>query len=1032
MVAEVRALPAPALPAVRAVAAPAAEVLHATPGRTRLQVEGLREAPALAHFLERELAQQGGVRAASASVWTGNVVVHHAPTLTAAAVAALVRAAVRAQARAATVQERDATPFVELVAQLMAGRDRARAVLAETTGAAAPPWHILGTTDVQALFESDRRTGLTTEAAQERQRLLGENRLPDGPARTRWDILAGQFTSLPVALLAGAAGLSLLTGGVLDAAVILGVVVANGFIGYATERGAEREIESLRRGGPTVARVVRDGIEGDVRVEHVVPGDVLVLKPGTSIAADARVVAATNLSIDESALTGESMPVAKRRRRLEDARTPLADRGNMVWRGTTVTGGEGRAVVVGTGRHTELGRIQLLLSETLSPETPIERQLGQIGDHLVLVAMGICGGVFGVGLLRGYAFLEMARMGIALAASAVPEGLPAAATTTLALGVRRMRARDVLVRTLDAVETLGAVETVCFDKTGTVTENRMQAERVFVSGTRFAVRDGEFVARRADGSEKHRTADEWKELRNLTRISVLCSETRIGRTPAGGRGLSAGNLLQGSATENALVALALSTGVDAKAVRREYPLLTVTRRSENRLFMSTCHRAPRGEGLFAVKGSPEAVLALCSTQLRGGVEVPLEDADRAAILSENDLMAREALRVLGFAFRFTPEPGADPLDGGAAPLTWVGLVGMADPIRPGIEETIRAFHRAGIETALLTGDQRTTAEAVARTIGLDPSGRYAVLDAVDLEALDDAALAEAVRGVRVFARVTPGDKLRIVRALQAQCRVVAMTGDGINDGPALKAADVGIAMGAGGTDVAREVGDIVLERDDLGTLVTAVGEGRTTFANIRKSVHFFLATNLSEIIVMGSAVALGAGMPLNTRQLLWINLISDVFPAFALSLEEAEPDVLDQQPRGAAAPLFTGRDYGRMARESVVLSAGALTTYAWGALRYGLGAQSSSLAFQALTTAQLLHAYHCRSERHGLFSGRLQRRNRALDLAIGGSLLLQLLTVLVPGLRSFLGLAPMGLLDAAVVVGTSAATLLANDALKSR
>ncbi len=802
----------------------------------------------------------------------------------------------------------------------------------------------------------------------------------------------------------------------------MGVVVANAAIAFKTESDAETTIQSLKKLVRPVAHVKRAGQLAEIAVEDVVPGDILVLKPGTYVAADSRLLYAERLSVDESALTGESLPALKTSSPLVGENIPLGDRSNMIYRGTLVTGGQGLAVVVATGRFTELGKLQILVEEATTPQTPLERQLGQVGDTLVLLGCGICGLVFGIGLLRGVALLQMAQTAISLAAAAVPEGLPTVATTTLALGVKNLKQQKVLIRRLAAVETLGSIQTLCLDKTGTITENEMTVARVFAGMRMFQTEEdhGRGALREAATAGDH-------ELAGLLQVGVLCNETEI--IPQ-----DSGYLLSGSATETALVRLALAAGQDIVQLRAANPLLKVEYRSEQRPFMTTYHVTPTGEVFLALKGSPLDVLAMCNWHIKDGVRLPLSARDRLAIEVENDRMANDALRVLGLAYH-QGEANGNFLNNGFNQehngFTWLGLVGLADPIRAGIRGVIAAFHRAGIQTVMITGDQSQTAYAIGKALNLSQGGPLEILDSTNLETMDPETLKALVQRVHVFARVSPAHKLRLVQALQSAGRVVAMTGDGINDGPALKAADVGIAMGHSGTDVAREVADVVLQEDDMAAMVIAIRDGRTTYGNIKKTVHFFLATNISEIMVMFAALAAGLGAPLNTMQLLWINLVSDIFPGLALTLEAPERDVLDQPPRPADEPILSGQEYWRIAQEAATLAAGALGAYGYGLLRYGPGARASTLAFNALTIGQLLHTFSCRSDHHTIFSEALPP-NRWLSLAVGGSILLQLLAMVVPGLRSILGLTPISLLDAAVIAGASVAPLLISEATKQQ
>jgi len=996
------------------------EPIHtAVAGRTRFKVEGLYRSKSLEKLLESRLARLQDISLASANALTGNVLVCYNSGNNPQTIAVLIEGIVSdclnspqpvpslpvpAKAGAAAIGPEDQATVL----------DRFKGLFAYPLEQPAHPWHRLKAEAVLAEWQTSREMGLSLKAVQRNLQKYGANLLPEAEPRSGWEIFLDQFKSLPVALLGVAAGLSVFTGGLADAVLISGVVVINAFIGYKTESESEKTIRSLQTLVRPAALVLREGRLSEIPSEEVTPGDLLVLRPGTYVAADARLVEANHLSVDESALTGESMPVIKDTRPLKRDHIPLGDRINLVFMGTLVTGGEGVAVVVATGIYTEIGLIQSLIGEATSPETPLERQLGQLGNQLVLICCGVCGVVFVMGFMWGFGWLELLRTSICLAAAAVPEGLPTTATTTLALGIRDMRKHHVLIRHLSAVETLGSVQTVCLDKTGTITRNQMTVLRIFTGMRTIKVADGRFL-----GPAGPIPPFASEELEQLLKVSVLCNEIEIYQE--GGD-----YVLRGTPTEGALVHLAILVGLDVTDLRRRYPLLKVNHRSENRLFMGTLHEDPPAGRLFAIKGNPLEVMALCSWHLQDGRKLPLTDEDRQHLEAENEEMAGDALRVLGLAYALGPDESVVENDN----LIWLGMVGMADPIRPGVGEAIRAFHRAGIETVMITGDQSPTAYAIAQELNLSQGGPLEILDATHLAEIEPEVLRALVKRAQVFARVSPSHKLGIVQALQGAGKVVAMTGDGINDGPALKAADVGIAMGRTGTDIAREVADVVLEQDNLDSLIIASRDGRTIYINIRKSVHFFLATNLSEIMLTFVAMAVGLGSPLTAAQLLWINLISDIFPGLALAMEAPEPDILERPPRDPARPLFTGGDYKRMAFESGAITTGALGAYGYGLMRYGLGAQTSTLAFHSLTTGQLLHAISCRSDTHGIFSPGKLPPNRYLTMALGGSLAVQFLTVAVPGLRSLLGLAPVGLLDGLVISGSALLPLVINEATK--
>ncbi len=1023
-------------------------------GRARYKVDGLYRSDALKHHLESGLSHKKGISRISINTSTGSILVLFNSDNTHDTVAALIRDFVRKYRngaspsfpgsfkqeglRAGKQGDRpqrtiDLSRAVKNVR--IKSREKIRKLVGSAEEQAVEAWHALEPSDVLNRLEVTGDSGLTRESAQRNLMKYGPNLLPESVPRSAFSILFGQVNSIPNALLGVAAGLSLFTGGLADAVVIVSVVAINTVIGYVTESQAEKTIHSLKSLVRPSSLVKREGFIKEIPADEVAIGDILVLRPGSYIAADSRLIETSHLSVDESALTGESLPVIKTLQAVADRNILLADRLNMVYMGTLVTGGQGLAVVVATGKYTEIGRIQTLVGEAQPPETPMERQLSTMGTQLVVISGAVCGLVFVIGLLRGYGFLQMLKTSISLAVAAVPEGLPTVATTTLALGIRNMKRHNVLIRHLDAVETLGSVQTICLDKTGTLTMNRMSVVSIHTGMRRVTLDEGRFFS----GAEIINPYA-FEEFLRLIHVSVLCNETEVigmQDDPRHGPDRKTSYeddegkyVLRGSPTENSLIHMAISAGVDILELREKFPLLKISHRSENRNYMSTLHSSIGQSKIIALKGSPGEVLSMCNWHIRDGRKAPLTNDDRYAIETENERMAGDALRVLGLAY-FHMENGDDGFDMKSG-FVWLGLIGMADPIRKGVRELMGLFHQSGIETVMITGDQSPTAYAIGKELNLSNGGQLEILDSTHLANIDPAVMKALCERVHVFVRVSPAHKLQIVQALQGTGRVVAMTGDGINDGPALKAADIGVAMGHTGTDVAREVADIVVEDDNLETMIIAVSQGRTIYNNIRKSVHFLLSTNISEIMVMFTAIAGGMGQPLNAMQLLWINLISDIFPGLALALEPPEPDVLSRPPRSPEDPIIKTSDFKRIAFESGVISAGTLGAYGYGIMRYGIGPRAGTLAFMGLTSSQLLHALSCRSENTSIFDKGKLPPNRYLDLAIGGSMALQVLTLAIPGLRSLLGLSPINLVDALVVGGGATIPLLINEGTKSK
>jgi Ca2+-transporting ATPase len=968
------------------------------PGRARLRVAGLRGRPLGAYHLEDRLNGHAAIRKARASPLTGNLLVlFDAERL---GVDDLIREVVRHWNQASRVAggngERD-SPAIDLA-----------------PSTEHPAWHSLTREPIVARVGTSPDRGLSVAEAAERLSRVGPNRLPVSAPRSTLAILVDQVASLPVLLLAGAAALSIASGALLDAAVILAVVAINAAVGCAMETRAQAIIASLNKLAVPMALVRRDGKELVIPAAELVPGDLMVLRAGYDVPADGRLIQASGLAINESALTGESVSAVKSAETVCPERALIADRANMVFTGTVVTDGAGVAVVTETGRKTELGRVRALVAEAAAPPTPLERQLDAMGRQLVGVSAALCGVAFGLGLLRGVPPLEMLRTAISLAVAAVPEGLPAVATTTLALGMRRMLRRNTLVRRLAAVQALGSTTVICVDKTGTITENRMTVGVWHLDGRDlFPVRDGGL--RDAAGRAIRPGEALGPALERALGVAVLCNEAEL----IWKDGRAAG--IDGSSTEGALLVAALELGIDYRELRPRFPLLSVRPRAEGENWMSTVHAAAPGRRLMMVKGAPEELLRRSASCLRGVLEEPLTPADRRAILTANARMADRGMRVLGLAFAELEEDAQPPWEA----LVWIGLVGLVDPIREGVREAIAACHTAGIRTVIITGDQSQTAVAVGRELGLVRDGHVRVLEASQLARVSPDVLRGLAREIDVFARVSPTHKYQIVRALQAGGQVVAMTGDGVNDAPALKAADIGVALGARGTDLARDLADVVLLDDDFGSIVDAIEQGRVIYANVGKSLRFLLATNLSEVLVTVGAIALGVARPMNALQFLWINLLTDVFPALALAFEPADTRVMTEPPRDPTRPILSRAALTRVAGDAGLISAATLGAYGAALARSGVGASASTVAFTTLTTAQLAYALRCRSDEGSAFSA--LGRNHWLLGALGGTLALQIAAVAVPALRRVLGTTPLGLADWGLVAAGAAGPLVAGE-----
>jgi Ca2+-transporting ATPase len=858
-------------------------------------------------------------------------------------------------------------------------------------GQRAAAWHALEGAEVLDALGVGGTDGLDEAVASERLRRYGPNRLPQPPRVPGWRQFLAQFQDVLVLVLVGATGVSAALGEFGDAVTIAAIVVMNAILGYLQESRAERALSALRALSAPMARVVRGGRRRRVPAEELVPGDVVEVEAGDRLPADIRLLAASGLEVEESALTGESAPVAKHAGTLVGAHLGPADQANMAFMGTVATRGRGTGVVVATGLATQVGQIAGMLAEAQPEPTPLERRLAAMGRTLVAVVLGVCAAVVAVAAWRGEPLYRMLLTGVSLGVAAIPEGLPAIVTVALALGVQRMARRNAIVRRLPAVEALGCATVVGTDKTGTLTRNEMAVRAVWVGGR------GEAFAPWGGGDG----GDPWRaEVRRLVTAAAACCDAAAVRERAGG---GARPEVDGEPTEAALVTAALALGASAREVGGalsrlgELPFDSELRRMAVLL----------PEGVLArsvVKGAPDAVVPLCRRIRRpDGSVAPLDGAAQAEVGRAAEEMASGALRVLAVAERSGLRPSAPPARW-QEDLVLLGLVGLMDPPRPEARGAVARCRAAGVRVVMITGDHPRTAEAVAREVGLDPEG--GVITGADMERWDDAELVRRVAGVRVLARATPRHKLRLVRALKARGEIVAMTGDGVNDAPAVREADVGVAMGRAGTDVTREAAAVVLADDNFATIAAAIEEGRAIYDNVRRFVRYLLACNTGEVLTMFLAAVAGAPMPLLPLQILWVNLVTDGLPALALGLEPADPDTMHRPPRPPRESLFARRLGARIAGRGTVIAVVTLAVFLAG-LRAGHGlAYARTLAFAALTMQQLVYVFECRTE-----SGSPWRRplsaNPWVPLAVLSSLALFALTLYVPALRPLFATVPL-------------------------
>ena len=805
--------------------------------------------------------------------------------------------------------------------------------------------------------------GLSDDEVDRRRRRFGPNTITSLRAASAMRLLLHQFKSPVVYLLGSAAGLALYFGELEECSAIVAVLAINALIGFVTELKAARSIEALRSLGSRSARVRREGRVRLVPAEELVPGDIVVLDAGDAVSADLRLIETSRLSADESTLTGESVTVDKQTHPVSaDAR--LSDRASMLFKGTAITRGSGIGIVVATGVATELGQVTRLVLEADPGSSPLERKLARLSTQLVAVTLGVAAVIGAVGLMAGGDPFLMVEAAIALAVAAIPEGLPIVATLALARGMWRMARQNALVERLSAVETLGATTIILTDKTGTLTENRMTVRRLYT-----ASREIEFETRSPSAGERSRLADDG-EAAALLRIAVLCNDAHLDR---------ADDVGSGDPMEIALLRAGLHAGLRRTTLLHGHHIVRKHAFDPATKMMATVHESGNGF-LVAVKGAPEAVLAAATRVMVVHGEVALDDTMRAEWLARADQFGQHGLRVLACAMKMDMQADSAPYEG----LLLIGLIGLEDPARADVPHAIRDCRQAGIRVVIVTGDHAVTARSIGRAVGLAESAANVVEGKKVAQVIETGQ--PALLDVGIFARVSPAEKLALVRAYQAAGEIVAMTGDGVNDAPALRQADIGVAMGLRGTDVAREAAAMILLDDAFPTIVRAIREGRVIFGNIRRFVVYLLSCNLSEVMVVGLAVLAALPLPLMPLQILYLNLVTDVFPAFALAMGEGEAGILKRSPRNPKEPIL-----GRRQWIAIILNGAALTVSTFGALAAARlldldARQSVTVTFLTLAFAQLWHALNMRHVRSGLLVNEVTRNGwlwGALVLCVG-------------------------------------------------
>ncbi|MHA6532507.1 calcium-translocating P-type ATPase, SERCA-type [Paenibacillus sp. BAC0078] len=896
-------------------------------------------------------------------------------------------------------------------------------------------WHRLGAEELQKMFGVHPESGLSGEDAAEKLKENGHNELSEGKAVSPLTLLLNQFKDFMVLVLMGATLVSGLLGEYLDAITIVAIIMLNGVLGFVQEFRAERSLRALKQLSAPSAKVLRDGKLAHIPAKMLVPGDIVLLESGDRIPADVRWLQCSALYAEESALTGESVPVSKHSEAIHAEEIPLGDQKNIGFLGTMVTRGTGKAIVVRTGMDTEMGKIADLIQNTESQETPLQHRLEQLGKILIYVSLGLTIVVVVAGILHGQPAAGMFLAGVSLAVAAIPEGLPAIVTIALALGVQRMIKRKAIVRKLPSVETLGCASVICSDKTGTLTQNKMTVTQLWNAGRKLEV-TGEGYAPSGHVLQKGKPIDlkNDQNLRRMLQIGALCSNAEIvetfpGEARARRKGKEKGSEadkspvgqsvweLKGDPTEGALVALSAKMGLTSQTLAVTYTRETEFPFDSERKLMSVVVSHPGGR-MICTKGAPDVLLNCCSYMLWEGGVVPCTPTLRQKVLEANEEMASGALRVLGMAYRDmrTGEVAGSEKEA-EAQLVFVGLAGMIDPPRREVRDAISVTRRAGIKTVMITGDHGTTAEAIAHQLGILQRGGT-VLTGSQLSRMDDDALDKVSDNVYVYARVSPEHKLRIVKSLQRRGHVVAMTGDGVNDAPAIKAADIGISMGITGTDVTKEASALVLGDDNFSTIVAAIEEGRNIYENIRKFIRYLLASNVGEILTMFFAMMLGLPLPLVPIQILWVNLVTDGLPAMALGVDQPEKDLMEHKPRGAKENIFARRLGWKIISRGLLIGLCTLAAF-WLTLRIDPGSpaqliRAQSVAFATLVMAQLIHVFDCRSSRSVFHRNPFQ--NKFLVLAVLSSVLLMLAVMYLPPLQPVFKTVPLGLRDWSLVL----------------
>ena len=887
-------------------------------------------------------------------------------------------------------------------------------------------WYKKGIEEALIALDVDPGEGLNDREAELRLNKYGSNELKEEKGTTFLSKLVAQFSDFLVLILIGAAIVSMAMGESRDAIVILVVVVINALLGIYQEGKAEKALDALKKMASPDAKVVRAGKTVIIPAHTLTPGDIVLLDAGDIVPADLRLIESSNLKIEEASLTGESVPVEKKAGEVHKGEAPLGDRHNMAYMSTIVTSGRGKGVVVGTGHDSEIGKIATMIQSLDDEATLLQRRLNQLGKMLGTATIGICAIVFGIGVLQGREIFEVLMIAISLAVAAIPEGLPAIVTIVLAIGMNRMVKRHAIVKKLLAVETLGCTTVICSDKTGTLTQNEMTVTKVYVNNRRIDITGtgyepkGEF---KIDGNGV--SADLFDNLNTLLSIGVLANNARLEKSDGMYK-------IIGDPTEGALITLAGKADITGENINKLFPRIEEIPFDSGRKMMTTFHKnfAPQRIVSFT-KGAPDIIISNCDFIKDGDEILPFTHDMKKEVLGVNSGFAKDALRVLAFAYREYEElPDDINPDNIETNMIFVGLAGMIDPPRPEVKEAIKLCKQAGINTVMITGDFRDTALAIAKSLGMAETEDQ-TMTGLEINNISDEELKEAVKRINVFARVSPEHKVRIVSALKANGNIAAMTGDGINDALALKRSDIGVSMGITGTDVAKKTADLILTDDNFASIVSAVEEGRVIFDNVRKFVYFLLSCNIGEIFLVFVSILLNLPVPLIPIQLLWLNLVTDSFPALALGVEKGDPNVMNQKPRNPDEPILNRKMIIGIVLQSIAVATASFSAYWWGINRYGTDNifEARTVAFATLILSELLIVFSTRSSRYtalevGIFS------NKKLIQGVSFSFLLMLAVIYIPFLNPIFGTFPLGLSEWKIILPLAFIPLLLGEITK--